>query len=214
MLTCRWFLLSVSFFGFGTLTKANVIDFETGSFLLGVGQTGTLDGFNFTTGGQSSSFLLAPVMPNSCIPSCISNGTQPLGAFNGATVMMDPIISGETFALDSFDVAGTATAGSTRNVTSIRVIGNLVGGGQATQTFAVTPNVFQTLTLNSSFVELTSVEFDGLLPIGLNSPEFQLDNITYTPAAVPEPSSKLLVATVLLAAALAAVRRKPLEPLP
>src|SRR4030095_3941842 len=156
MLTCRCFLLSVFLFGFGALTKANVIDFETGSFLLGIGQTGTLDGFNFTTGGQSSSFLLAPVMPNSCIPSCISNGTQPLGAFNGATVMIDPIISGEIFALDSFDVAGTATAGSTRNVTSIRVIGNLLGSGQVTQTFAVTPNVFQTLTLNSSFVGLSS----------------------------------------------------------
>src|SRR4029453_5335980 len=153
----HWFLLSVFLFGFGALSEASIIDFETGSFLLSVGQTGRLDRFNFTTGGQSSSFLVAPVPTNGCIPGCISNGTQTLGAFNGATVTMDPIIPGEMFALDSFDVAGTATAGSTRNVTSIRVTGNLLNGGQVTQTVVVTPNVFQTLTLNSSFAGLSSV---------------------------------------------------------
>jgi hypothetical protein len=209
MLTSRWLLLALFAFGFGGLTKANVIDFETGSFILGIGQTGTLDRFNFTTGGQSSSFLAVPVMPGSCIPSCISNGTLSLGAFNGATMMMDPIIPDDIFSLQSFDVAGTATAGSTRNVTSLRVIGNLFGGGQVIQTFVVMPDVFQTLTLNSSFAGLSSVEFDGLLPIGLNSPEFQLDNITYNlAAAVPEPSSRALVAAVLLAAMLATAGRK------
>lgn len=208
MLMCRWFLLSVLLFGFDALSEASIIDFETGSFLLSVGQTGRLDRFNFTAGGQPSSFLVAPVPTNNCIPLCISNGTQTLGAFNGATLTMDPFIPGELFALDSFDVAGTATAGSNRNATSIRVTGNLSGGGQVTQTFIVTPSAFQTLTLNSSFVELSSVVFDGLLPVGLNSPEFQLDNIAYSQATVPEPSSKVSVATVLLLTALAIVRRK------
>jgi hypothetical protein len=205
MPTCRWFLFSVYLIGFGLSTKANVIDFETGSFQLSSGQTGSLEGFNFTAGGLANAFLLAPA---SCIPSCISDGTQTLGAFNGATVTIDPILPGALFDLDSFDVAGTATSGSTRNATSIRVIGNLFGGGQVTQTFVMNPNAFQTLTLNFSFVSLSSVEFDGLQPLGQNSPEFQLDNITYSPATVPEPASIVFFATVLLATALATVWRK------
>jgi hypothetical protein len=84
----------------------------------------------------------------------------------------------------------------------------LFGGGQVTQTFGMDPNAFQTLTLNSSFVSLSSVEFDGLQPLGQNSPEFQLDNITYSPATVPEPASIVFLATVLLATALATVWRK------
>jgi hypothetical protein len=111
------------------------------------------------------------------------------------------------FALNSFDVAGTYSSGSVRNATSIEVIGNLFGGGQVTETFAMDPITFQTLTLDSSFVNLSSVEFDGLLPVGLNSPEFQLDNIVYSPSIVPEPGSFVTLATVLLATAFATVWR-------
>src|SRR5262245_27026609 len=160
MPTYRWRLLAAFWLGFGALTKASVIDFETGSLLLAIGQTGTLAGFNFTTGGQSSSFLLAPITTSNCIQSCISDGMLTLSAFNRATVRMDSIIAGDAFALNSFDVAGTATAGSTRNLTSLRVTGNLLSGGQVTRTFAVSPDAFQTLTLDSSFVNLSSVEFD------------------------------------------------------
>jgi hypothetical protein len=78
------------------------------------------------------------------------------------------------------------------------------------QTFAVTPSAFQTLILNPSFANLSSVEFDGLQPIGLNSPEFQLDNITYTPATTPtrEPASIAFLATILLGIAVATVGRR------
>ena len=208
MLICRWISLSVFLFAFGVSSQANVIDFETGSLLLGIGQTGSLEGFNFTTGGQSGSFIAAPVLPANCLPgSCVSDGTQTLGAFNGANVTIEPIIP-VRFALDSFDVAGTHSSGSVRNATSIQVIGDLSGGGQVTETFAIDPSTFQTLTLSSSFANLSSVEFDGLLPIGLNSPELQLDNIVYSPSTVPEPPPLVPLATVLLATALATVCRK------
>jgi hypothetical protein len=121
--------------------------------------------------------------------------------------MIEPIIL-VPFALDSFDVAGTHSSGSVRNATSMQVIGDLPGGGQVTETFVIDPSTFQTLTLNSSFVNLSSVEFDGLLPIGLNSPEFQLDNIVYSPSTVPEPPSVVSLAAVLLVTALATVWRK------
>lgn len=216
MPACGRFLLSVLWFGFVVSTRANVIDFETGSFLLSLGQTGSLEGFDFTAGGQASSVLLAPVIAGNCIPSCVSNGTKTLGAFNGADAIIDPILSSYIFDLDSFDVAGTATAGSTRNATSIKVIGNLFGGGQVNQIFPVSPSAFQTLTLNSSFTGLSSVEFDGLTPVGFNSPEFQLDNITYTQSSpsTPEPASIAVLATVLLATALVTIRRKLSKRLP
>ena len=207
MLICRCLSLSVFLFAFGVSSQADVIDFETGSLLLGIGQTGSLEGFNFTTGGQSGSFIAAPVLPANCSPSsCVSDGTQTLGAFNGANVTIEPIIP-VLFALDSFDVAGTHSSGSVRNTTSMEVIGNLFGGGQVTETFAMDPSTFQTLTLDSSFVNLSSVEFDALLPRGLNSPEFQLDNVVYSPSTVPEPASLVLLATVLLAAAFATLGR-------
>jgi hypothetical protein len=205
MPTCRWFLLLVCLlFGFGISINANVIDFETGSFIRGLGQAGITEGFSFTTGGQANAFILTPA---SCIPSCISDGTQTLGAFNGATVTVAPILP-VLFAVDSFDVAGTASSGSTRNATSIKVIGNLFGGGQVTQIFAMDPSAFQTLTLNSSFINLSSVEFDGLLPLGQNSPEFQLDNITYSSVTTPEPASIAFLATILLSMALATAGRR------
>jgi hypothetical protein len=208
MLKFRWFLLPVFLFSFGLTINANVIDFETGSFVRGFGQTGISEGFSFTTGGQSSSVITVPVNPTNCSPNCISDGTLTLGAFNGATVTIDPIIPG-AFNLESFDVAGTAATGSNRNATSIRVIGNLFGGGQVAQMFSIDPTAFQTVTLNSSFVNLSSAEFDGLQPVGLNSPEFQLDNIVYTTAStVPEPTSLALLATVLIASVLVTVGRK------
>jgi hypothetical protein len=124
-------------------------------------------------------------------------------------VTIDPVTPGEIFALDSFDVAGTAKTGSNRNATSIEAIGNLFGGGQVTQTFLIDPDSFVTEILNSSFTGLSSVEFDGLTPIGASSPEFQLDNIVYAPAAATsEPAPVALIATGLLAVALASLRRK------
>ena len=211
----RCVLLSALLCGFGASSQAGVIDFETGSFILGLGQSGRAQGFNFTAGGQPNSVLLVPTIAANCIPDCVSNGTSTLSAVNGATVTIDSILPGG-FDLRSFDVAGTATIGSTRNATSMRVIGNLFGGGQVTQTFLIDPTAFQTLTLNSAFVNLSSAEFDGIQPIGFNSPEFQLDNIVYaapstTLSGVPEPASIVLIASVLFAAPFKSALRKRLS---
>ena len=208
MTTWRGFLLSIFSFAFAVSTQAGVIDFETGSFIRNLGQTGISEGFTFTTtGSQPNAFIAVPVPSASCGTGCVSDGTNTLGAFNGANVAIAPVIS-TPFALASFDVAGTHASGSTRNATSIQVIGDLFGGGQVSQTFLIDPSVFQTLTLNSSFVNLSSVEFDGLTPLAFNSPEFQLDNITYSSVTTPEPASIALLAASLLGTAFAAVRRK------
>jgi hypothetical protein len=130
----RSVLLSVLLCGFGASSQAGVIDFETGSFILGLDNRVGRKVSTSTAGGQPNSVLLVPTIAANCIPDCVSNGTSTLSAVNGATVTIDSILPGG-FDLRSFDVAGTATIGSTRNATSMRVIGNLFGGGQVTQNF-------------------------------------------------------------------------------
>jgi hypothetical protein len=206
-------LSAIILLGICVPSQADVIDFESGlPFVLGIGQSAILQGFTFTTGGQPVSVLVAPLPAGNCQPACISDGSDTIGAFNGANVLIDPIVPGETFGLDSFDVAGTYKTGSNNNATSIKVIGNLSGGGQVTQTFFIDPASFHTETLDLTFTNLLSVEFDGLQPAGLSSPEFQLDNIVYTPAtttnAAPEPASLILVASGLLALMLAMGRKR------
>ena len=173
--------------------RATTIDFETGSFVITTGNVGTLEGFNFTAGGPPGATIVVPITAGTnCGPPCVSDGTNTMGIFNDANVTMAPI-GGEIFRLSSFDAAGTFM-GSSRNVTSLEVIGYLSGGGQVTQTFSITnPEAFATFSLPSSFTNLTAAGFFGLQPTGPFSPEFQLDNIVVNP--VPEPSSLLLLAT-------------------
>ena len=193
----RYLLTAVVLLGSAISSRAAVIDFETGSFSLSPGQTGSLEGYNFTVGGIGGAFIIAPITASGCSPACVSDGTRTMAMFNDADVTMAPA-GGGVFSLLSFDVAGTFTSGSTRNITSIEVIGNLFGGGQVTQTFVTNPAAFQTLSLLATFTNLTSAQFIGLTPAGGSSPEFQLDNIGVNAAAVPEPSSIILLGTSVL----------------
>jgi hypothetical protein len=184
----------IALLGFGLSSRAEVIDFETGSFDLTSGQTGTLEGFDFTNDGVGTSpFILVPVTAGGCLPACVSDGTKTLGAFNDSPVTIAPD-GGGTFSLSAFDVAGTFASGDDRGVTSMEVIGNLFGGGQTTEEFdGIGPSVFQTLSLDSTFTDLTSAEFLPLTPAGGDSPEYQLDNINVVVSAAPEPGSIILM---------------------
>ena len=190
MMTIAFCRLAVVLFLFGSAVsiRADVIDFETGSLFLFPGQTGSLEGFNFTAAGDTGALVKVPA---GCASPCVSNGTRTLVTINGANVTIAPTVGG-TFSLSAFDVAGVF--GTSQDVTSLEVIGNLFGGGQITETFGVNPSVFQTFSLLPGFTNLTSAEFIALAPTSL--PQFQLDNIQTTTTAVPEPASLVLLGSL------------------
>jgi hypothetical protein len=186
----------------GTALQADVIvDFETApSGVYSPGQSFDTQGFTFTEGDNgknSGAFAFVPLTANSCTPSCVSDGTKTLGAFNSSLINM-ALAGGGTFDLSSFDLAGTFTAPDDgRNVTLMEVDGFLSGGGTVSAQFNVSPDTFATFTLPNTFVGLVGVNFFGLQDLNgdtgkYSGPEFQLDNIDNKNLnAVPEPASTL-----------------------
>lgn len=178
------------------VTRAQTtIDFATGSLNLSEGQTGSLEGFNFTLGGSGSGFANILYQGGGCDPACVSDGAYALAVYNGGTITIAPTAGGD-FGVSSFETAGTFP-GSARNVTELEVIGSPAGGGTVTEDFDVNPSAFATLDLSASFTDLSSIEFVGLEPSGGNSPEYQLADIEI-PAPTPESSSMVLFGTGLL----------------
>ena len=78
----RLVLAAIVLLGSAVSSWADVIDFEIGSLFLNPGQTGSLEGFNFTNSAGASAFIVVPVTADSCSPLCVSNGTKTMGLFN------------------------------------------------------------------------------------------------------------------------------------
>ena len=129
----------------------------------------------------------------------IDDGTD-WGANNGTTIMVLDFattheitfspIGGGPFALAAIDLSKANTF-STTSSTNVDVIGNLLGGGTVSTSFALNPNfVFTTFTFDSSWTNLASVVLDGFGATCCGpSPGnyFAVDNIVVEAGAVPEP---------------------------
>jgi hypothetical protein len=149
-------------------------------------------------------------------------------ADNGTTFLADDIggpdnnivmtaMGGVPFTLNAFDVAELFVRNQAErpNATAVEVIGTLLGGGTVTQTFSFDlindgPGGvadFQTFFLASTFTNLVSVTFRGLL--GAGGGAIGLDNIVVNERAVPLPAAGWLMLAGLGAAG-ALSRRKAL----
>lgn len=146
-------------------------------------------------------------------------------ADNGTTFLADDIgeadnnivmtqIGGAPFTLNSFDIAELFVRHQpTRpNASAVEVIGTLMGGGTVTQVFSFDLSNdgpsgvadFQTFFLASTFTNLVSVTFRGLL--GAGGGAIGLDNIVVNERAIPLPAAGWLMLAGLGAAA--ALRRR------
>lgn len=121
--------------------------------------------------------------PGMCNPGCASNGTTAFYAFNESSFTIDRE-NGGLFSLASLDAAGTFT-GNDRPLT-LTLTGTGVDG-TVTTTITVDPAAaerFATFTFGQ-FVNLSSLTITGSTAF----PEFAIDNLVVSAAAVPEPAS-------------------------
>ena len=165
----------------------------------------TTQGFDFTSGHFHTID----------VPLAADNGTIYIaeeGGSLGQPITMAPT-GGGVFSLTAIDVGEPLNDASFPNATTFRVVGNLFGGGTVTALFSIDGLFdgaggimdFQTFLLPATFINLTSVVFDGLLATG-GPGGIGLDNIVVNQTeAVPEPASLLLISIGL--GALAARRR-------
>ena len=195
--------LSVSMIG----QASQVVTFEdVGVWTSGNFQSG---GFNFSLNGLASTVYNGQY----CGPACPVNGTNAVIApYAPSSLTMSK--GGAAFGLLGFDGAASFNFNDS-NLNpyiphNIDVVGNLVGGGTVSQSFAINrgpssgPLPFTTFAFNSGFNNLSSVTFSAS---GSTQPlynGFTVDNI----AAVPEPETYAMMLAGLGLMGLFAKRKK------
>ena len=157
-----------------------------------------------TPGGDRTSggFLFDTLLDHSHIDDGTSWGTSNgthimvIDAFGGPNNVAFSPIGGGPFALTGIDLSKANTF-STTSAQSVEVIGNLLGGGTVSVTFALPPAFsFTTFAFDSSWTNLSSVVLNGV-GAGCCGPVpgnyYAIDNIVVDVAAVPEPATLSLL---------------------
>lgn len=121
--------------------------------------------------------------PGMCNPGCASNGTTAFYAFNESSVTF-ALEDGGLFSLSSLDAAQTFT-GNDRPL-NLTLTGTGTGGIVTTTIVvdALAAERFATFTVDG-FTNLSSLTITGSAAF----PEFAIDNVLLSAAAVPEPAS-------------------------
>ncbi|HTJ95983.1 MAG TPA: PEP-CTERM sorting domain-containing protein, partial [Rhodocyclaceae bacterium] len=167
-------------------------------------------GYNFV---PASGNLVVLANGAGCGPACAANGTTTLvmGGNNVNPFAAAPLVmtnaTNQSFYLLGFDFGEFIQGGRPENATTLKVLGNLFGGGTVSQIFNIDgindgPGGgvdFQAANLLAFWGSslLTSVEFSGFSGQLINQ-GFQLDNIIVDSNRVPEPVSLVLVSLGLL----------------
>ena len=169
------------------------------------------NGFTLTATTANNVYGLSSVAPNGSDIGLNYTGSVALfndNSIGGVTTLYKnngtPLPSGNTFTLNSIDIANRNLQIYQPGGVTVVFTGYLLGGGTVTQSFTHgANNNLEFVSFDSNFTNLISVSFDQ------NSPFNQFDNIVLdVPAAVPEPGFLALLAGLALTGAAFLRRRK------
>ena len=206
-------ILGALFLSAASSAGATVIDFNgnaDGTYWV---QTVTSNGF-LATEQNFDQYSGYPMGTNIAVDgSGTSNGTVHLDSWTNSSsdsVWTLTQVGGGAFSLNSFDFGngypnGNGPYNGFDSVSSLTLTGTLMGGGTVTQTYSINQLAFQTLNVNSSFANLSSVTFDAF---GLDN-RAAYDNIVVNNAAVPEPATLALFGMGMAGLAMSRRRTRP-----
>jgi hypothetical protein len=188
-----------------TVAFAQTIGFEDVTNVTNPIGSFSSEGFNFVANGG-----LVTNNQEYCGPSCPGNGTKMLltregTSSTGNTTVIMTKIGGGTFALSSFDGAGSFAYSDPLKIPQyIDVLGQLVNGGTVTKTFEIDKGLYSGGFLGlgvlhftnytfTGFSNLTSATFSAIGADVQTNNGFTLDNIVATPVPEPESYAMMLV---------------------
>lgn len=210
----RFLVVAAVAFGMVPYASAATITFDSQPIVnYTQGQSFVDSNFLFTNTSTSAN-TSGMATTSSCTPSCATNGTTSLVLWINDPAFTISRVGGSAFNLDSFEGAESFT---THGAGQIDLLGTLWGGGTVSASFTLDQindgtgplTDFQAFVLPSTFQNLTSVRFTGTTNPLKNSDWFSVENIVVNEtAAVPEPTSMLLLGTGLLAVGIGRWRRQ------
>ena len=178
---------------------------QSGSTFVDVGNSVTGDGFTFSS-GTGDFYVWEASSAN--LPSGNVADTSLFEYYADATTLTS---YGGAFTLNSIDLAPLIAGGT--GTFDVTFTGTHADSTTVSQTFTVSdsPDGLTTFDFSAGFTDLVSVSFTQGTNSGFFAAQdtaYQFDNFNFTPgpthAAVPEPSSVILLLTTLLSVAFVA----------